>query len=412
MWRAAIWLLSAIEQKVSIWLIWQRAVLLLLLYIAIWSGIAVGLQEEARLNNWNSDALLVIGNSASNRFTSAWKGRVFELEIWDRAVSAEVARKPVSRDLADPPADDSIAEYRFLGSPPFQDERHLLPDLSWAPGMLVSARPKGAFFGGTSWLITPGAVTTLVSDLEKTGQFSLRVLCEPAVIGGVDARIASISSPSGDANMELSQENAGLVFWFRTPLTVQRSRMSWMIPETFAANEMRDILLSFDGTKLGLFVDGKKYGGSYELGPAAALAKLIRRIKTPELEGYQYVFYALVFFPAGCLIGLVWSSMPTHRIGRIPLLLLGLILSAVIFEAVLAHMTGRAVSPGNISLSILFAASGSLWINLREFSVPSPRVRDPSAVGIVATSFDGKMEFWNCRVVGGAVRGTLCSNAS
>ena len=114
---AAIWLLSAIEQKVSIWLIWQRAVLLLLLYIAIWSGIAVGLQEEARLNNWNSDALLVIGNSASNRFTSAWKGRVFELEIWDRAVSAEVARKLVSRDLADPPADDSIAEYRFLGSP-------------------------------------------------------------------------------------------------------------------------------------------------------------------------------------------------------------------------------------------------------------------------------------------------------
>jgi hypothetical protein len=163
--------------------------------------------------------------------------------------------------------------------------------------------------------------------------------------------------------MELSQENAGLVFWFRTPLSVQRARMSWMIPETFAANEMRDILLSFDGTNVGLFVDGKKYDGSYELGPAAALAKLIRRIKTPELEGYQYVFYGLVFFPAGCLIGLAWSSMPTHPIGRIPLLLLGLVLPAVIFEAVLVHTTGRAVSPEDISLSILLAATGSLWIS-------------------------------------------------
>jgi VanZ family protein len=366
-------LLSATEREARAWLTWRRAAPVLTLYLGIWCVFTVRLQEEARLSNWNSDSLLVVGNSASNRFTSAWKGQIFELEMWGHAVSPEFARALTSRDPADTADTDSIVAYRFSGSAPFQDGRHLLPGLSWTSQAPGSISASDVFLDGKSWLTSPSSVSALVSDLEKTGQFSLRVLCEPADISGVDARIVSISSPSGAANMELRQEDASLVFWFRTPLSMQRARMSWIIPETFAANEMRDILLTFDGASANLFINGKKHDSNYELGPGAALARIIRRIKTPELELYGYAFYAMVFFPAGCLIGLASRAVAAHGVVRLSLALSGLVLPSVILEAVLVHASGRAVSFENIVLSILLTASGSLWINADRSSLGALR---------------------------------------
>jgi VanZ family protein len=372
---AALRLLSATERSVSAWLTWRRALVALLFYIGLWSAIAVRLQHEARLSDWNSDSVLVIGK-ASNRFSSAWKGQVFALEIWDHAVSPEFARRVTAERPMDAPAPDSVIAYRFLGSAPFQDERRFLPDLSWTPQAPVSADPTRAFLDGKSWLISPGPVPALVNDLKKTGQLSIQVVCEPAEIGGVDAQIISISSPSGAVNMELGQAAASLVFWFRTPLSMHRSRMSWVIPETFAANESRNILFTFDSAHLNAFIDGKEQSRAYELGPGASLARFVRRIKMRELKGYKYVFYALVFIPAGCVLGCAWRTVTRHWIGLLSLLLLGLALPPLIFEVVLVQASGRAMSSQNLWLSILLTASGSIWINADRGSPGTPRGQD------------------------------------
>jgi len=365
---------SAVERKVGSWLTWRRAALVLVLYAGCWCAISAQLQKESRLSNWTSDSLLVVGDSPFHRFSSAWRGRVFALEVWDHAVSSEFARSLTSQGQTDSLDSTSIVAYKFAGSAPFQDERHFLPELSWVPQAPGSTSADDVFLDGKSWLTSPISVAALVSDLEKTGQFSLRVLCEPADIRGVDARIVSISSASGTANLELRQKDAGLVFWFRTPLSTDRGRMSWAIPDAFAANEMRNILLSFDGTSTNLFVDGKKHSGSYQLGPGAALARFIRHLKTQELEGYRYVFYVLVFFPVGCLVGLAWGTMTAHWLGRLSLLL-ALILFSVTLEAVLLHVSDRAVSLNNIWLSILLAAGGSLWINADRVAWARSKVR-------------------------------------
>jgi len=139
---------------------------------------------------------------------------------------------------------------------------------------------------------------------------------------------------------------------------------------------MRDILLSFDGANLNLFVDGQRRGRAYELGPGAALAKFIRHIRTPELEGYQYLFCALVFIPAGCLLGLAWRTMTSRWLAKVSLLLPGFILPSVILEAMLVHVSGRAVSFENVGLSILLAAAGSLWINTDRASSGALRERN------------------------------------
>jgi len=375
--EATLPLLSATECEARAWLTWRRATLMLTLYLGIWCVISVPLQEAARLSNWNPDSLLVVGNSASNRFTSAWKGQIFELEMWDRAVSPEFARAITSRDLADTADPDAIVAYRFSGSSPFQDRRHLLPGLSWMPRAPGSISASDVFLDGKSWLTSSSSVSALVSDLEKTGQFSLRVVCESAEIDGADGRIVSVSSSSGTPNMELRQKDASLVVWFRTPLSVDRGRMSWTIPDAFAANETRDFFLSFDGASAHLFVNGKKYRGIYELGPGAALARFIhiRRIKAAELEGYEYAFCALVFLPAGCLLGLTWRIVTSHRIGWLSLLL-GFMLPPVMLETVLVHVSGRAMSLENILLSSLLAASGGIWINSDRGSPRILRGRD------------------------------------
>lgn len=353
-------LLWVAESRASSWLTWRRAAATLALYGGCWCVIAAELQNESRLSNWNADSLLVVGNSASNR--SAWRGRVYQLQIWDKAVSPNFARKLTSHGAVDPPGPVSVVDYKFTGSSPFGDDRHLLPDLLWTPEAPVLSSGDGAVLDGTSWLATATTVPALVGDLKKTAQLSLRVLCDPAEIRGVDSRIVSISSPDGIANMELRQQDAGLGFWLRTPLSPQRAKMSWVIPGVFAARGVRDILFTFDGARAKLFIDGTRYDGAYELGPGAALAKFVRHITAPELKGYRYVFYAIVFSPVGVLLGLACKPMSERWNGWLSALLLGFSCS-ILFEAVLAKVGGRGVSFENIWFSILVTAVGSLWIH-------------------------------------------------
>jgi VanZ like family len=360
--RAVFAVLSAAGRGLGAWLSWQRAILLLLLYMGLWFVFAQRLQKESRLSGWHTDALLAIGNSASNPFPPAWSGRIFALEFWDQAVSHDLAQKLSSQEPGEAFDPTPIVSYRFYGSLPFSDERHLLPDLSWTPEAPTSDSPNNAFLDGKSWLMSDGAVAALATAVERTGRFSLRVLCQPAQSDQVDAQIVSISSRSGNVNMELRQEDTKLLFWFRTPLSQRRARMSWTVPGAFAANEVANTLLSFDGSQVTLFINGKERGGNYELSAGAALARSVRRIKADELQGYQYIFCALVFVPAGCLLGVAWRVGPKHWLGRF-CLMLALVLPAIFLEELLVHMSGRAVSFENIWLSIMLTVSGSLWIN-------------------------------------------------
>jgi len=371
--RAVVRLFSATEGRMAAWLTWQRALLALLIYMGLWSAVTVRLRGETRLSSWSLDSVLVIGNSALDHFSSAWKGQVLALEAWDRPVSPEFARRITAMEPTDSPAPDSVIAYRFSGPGPFIDERHLLSGLSRMPPELASAGSSGAFLDGKSWLISPSAIAPLIHDWRETGQFSLWVVCEPAEVDGVDAGIVSVSSPSGTVNMELRQVNASLVFWFRTPLSAKRGRMSWIVRKVFAAAEKRNILFTFDTANLHLFIDGQEHDHAYELGPGVALARFVRRIKVSELKGYKYVFYTLVFIPAGCLFGFIWRIMNRRSISLSFLLLLGLALPAVLFEVVLAYESGRALSFENIWLSLLLVGFGSIWINADRSSQGAPR---------------------------------------
>jgi hypothetical protein len=139
--------------------------------------------------------------------------------------------------------------------------------------------------------------------------------------------------------------------------------MTWSIPNTFTNDQARDILFSYDGLALSLYIDGKKVHRGYQLGPGVALARFVRRIKANESEGYQYIFYTLVFFPAGCIVGFAWRKVAARPIARSLLIALGILLPALLYEILLVRWGGQAMSLENIALWVLIALAGSLWIN-------------------------------------------------
>ena len=259
---------STCERFVRGFLSLRRVFVILILYFGLWSAIAIPLQEKTSLSNWSDNSLLVIGNGVSGRVASSWKGKIFQLELWDHVLPDRLAMAVTSQMAGQADTDPPLAAWDFSGPPPFRDARHFLPDLSWVPDTPVSGGVNGAVLDGSSWLQSPSFVSALVDRFQMTGRFSLRLVCEPDQIAGIDSRVVSIFQAPGSANLEVGQEESGLVVWMRTPLSPRDPpTLEWTIfYNIFVANQSRDILLSYDGASLSLYVDGKKEPRTYQPG--------------------------------------------------------------------------------------------------------------------------------------------------
>jgi hypothetical protein len=338
------------ERGLEFWLSLPKIAVIVSLYVGFWCVLARPLQKQAKLADWTQDAYLALGDSASLHPAPPWKGRILELDIWNRAVPAELARKITSQTSGDSLSRGSLITY-------------FLPNFDWASQAPSSAVGDGALFDGRSWLITAGPVSTLVRSLETSGQFAVHMICKSAESTETDARIISISSPSGTANLELGQDGSALAFWFRNPFSMPRARMTWTVPRVFLPNRTQDLLISFDGSSGRLFLNGRDYGHPYELGASVALARYVRRVKNVELEGYRYIFCAIILFPAGCLLGFAWRKSGRSWIGRGSFVIAGSLLPAMVLEWTLVDVAGRAMSFQNVWFAALLAVVGSLWIN-------------------------------------------------
>ena len=354
--------LSACEAALDSFLTLRRAAVILFLYFALWIAISVPLQKDARLTNWDPAFLLVVGNGAPGHPASARTENISQLAIWDRALPPALAETLTSPNPGDVSAPNPLASYDFSSSPPFEDKQRFLPDLSWTSQASTS-------------LVSRIPVSGLVDNIQRTRQFSVQFTCSPDAVEGVDAQILAISNPRGSVDLEIRQKGASLIIWFRNPLTANRGAMAWPTPTVFAPHQPRDILFSYDGSDLSLYINGKEQRRIYRLGPGTRLAEFFRRSKTVELKGYQYIFYSLVFFPAGCLVGLADRKMIGQPMRRALLALFGVLLPALLLEIVLVRVSGRPISLEYVALSVLLALAGSLWMNAgrRAHLVHEPR---------------------------------------
>jgi hypothetical protein len=122
-------------------------------------------------------------------------------------------------------------------------------------------------------------------------------------------------------------------------------------------------LVSYDGSNLSVYVDGKRAPRKYELTPGAPLAQIIRHINAIELEGYTYIYYALVFVPGGFLLGIVTRRLTQPGVREALVMALAIVMPSILLEMLLVRISGRPFSLFNVFLSILFLIAGVIWIN-------------------------------------------------
>jgi hypothetical protein len=338
------------------------AVLIVAVYFALWVPIGISLQKETVLSGWNPESKIMIGNRANGSNRTTWRGKVLALQFWDRSVPASLAGDlDAGRSAPSNPA--PVASYIFSGELPVQDRTGDLPDLLPSPNMRPASDHGAGDSNGSMWLISQQPASALVERLEASRQFSVRVVCNAALTDAPESIILSIAPSSGPADLSLGQDGSSLFFWFRTPLLAKKRYLGIAVQKVFAAGETRDVLISYDGAKVIVYVDGRPELRSYRLSAGVALAQFVRRVKPMELEGYRYIFYAVVFLPAGFLLGLAWRALKEPRLGRFLVLCFFFLIPCGLLEALLAHVSERHFSKSGIALSVLFLAAGCFWIN-------------------------------------------------
>lgn len=352
--------LSAGERALGSLLSGRRAAFMLCLYFGLWFLASILLQKQTRLTNWQPDSRLVIGNDAAGE--STWLGQIRLVQIWDRPISNEQAKGIVAVESA-AAAPGLLASYDFSSAAPFHDQRSFLPDLVWTPRIPARLETSPLVLDGSAWLSSKLNVPGLVQDLQKSNQFAIRIVCAPGSMNAADVPILSISQSSGLADLSVRQEAAALVFSFRNGVSVKKSSLAWRIPDAFSLAATRDILYSYDGSNLSLYLDGKPQPTRYQLGPGAALAVFVRRIKPAELSGYNYIYYALVFFPVGALLGMAGRQTPANRLASYVTFGVVTLVFPLSLEFGLVWMSGRGFSFANVVLSFVLVIAGSFWIN-------------------------------------------------
>jgi glycopeptide antibiotics resistance protein len=356
------------EKAFENWVSLRRITLILVIFVACCLAMSVSLQRATALSNWDADSLLTI--AGDGRGSHSWRGKIFQLEIWDRPISNQEARTLTAVDQTGQtilPSPKPIASYDFLASP-FQDHEHFLPDLSPVSSIATSisiATATSQQALSTDEIAELGSqipVQALTRRLKTTNQFAVNVVCTPAT-GDQAADIVLLGNISERPNFELSQQGTALFFSLQTPLSDKRSFLDWQMPNVFAAGEKRNILVSYDGSDLWVHVNGIRSPRPYRLGPGVALAHQFFRVKAGELGGYMVVFNSLFFVPIGLLLGIAIRKIKPLKPPGASLLILGLFLPPPVLEFFLTRTSGRPFSPGQLALSLSLALVGFVLSN-------------------------------------------------
>ena len=106
-------------------------------------------------------------------------------------------------------------------------------------------------------------------------------------------------------DLTVRQEEANLVFWFRSPLSVKHAILAWYVPNVFTDSKTRNIVYSYDGANLSLYIDGKKRARAYTIsGLAQHWHGSCAGSVPPSWKATVDIYCFLVFFPVGIILGI------------------------------------------------------------------------------------------------------------
>jgi len=342
--------LSGLQRRVQAWITPGRLASALVIYFGIWFTASAFLTRKISLEDWRSDCFLVFGNDPAGR--RPWNGKVLQVQIWNRALPKQIAEQLTSNPSA-PVTDDPLLNFDFGGEQSSNG---------------ASSAPQASSHTVTT-ATAPTLSSYLVNRVKQANQFSIRAVLMPGA--ATNGRVLSLGQQSGFADFYISQQEDDFVFWFRSPVTMKWRNLDWKIPKAIRGGGVRTVMFSYDGSAVSSYVDGNEIQ-TRVMGVQTALASYVRDLKEGELNGYRDIYYALIFFPAGALLGLVLTAPLWRRVDRFTVVVLGAVLPALVLEWILMRATKAPFSYGHAALAVAYTVLGLLWMNA-DGSIPSDR---------------------------------------
>ena len=333
--------ISSIARKCSLLLSVKSLPANLLGYGALAILISVPVLRSTGLGNWDNSFPLILGNEQTG--DRPWRGKIFRVEIANRAIPKGMARVSFENSLSDLMGDALVVSYHFTNGGSYQDLAGKLPALSWKGQTPGRENGSGIILPGKAWLETIGPAIPLAEKVQETNQFTLNVICAPAnTTQSGPARIVSFSSDTTHRNFTLGQQGKDLVFRLHTPLTGQNgTEPQLIVPGIFGTTERRNLVITYDGLEISLFVDGVRHSHSLDLSPGV-------------------FYYGLVFIPLGCLLACTARKQASPLASKIVLVAGGVSLPSVALQGIPMSVGGRPADVENLLLGVFFAAGTAL----------------------------------------------------
>ncbi len=343
---------NSIQRAVVAWVTPVRFGCAIVVYFCLWFGLSALLQKQTRFSNWKPSGEMVLG--APSPGANPRQGQIKTLQIWNRPLSAAAIAA----------AGAGAPDLTQNGTPIIDYDSSRPVEGRWAPGKPLVGGTSEVADAGKSPLPLRTDAPDIIAALKQTNHFTVHVVCTGVEVPNDLWTVFLLGDGAGTLDLMVWQETGHVVIWVRTPLSAGRPQLTWFIPRVFNDHRPHDILYSYDGTNLLAYMDGKKNRTEYVLDPGAVLARFVHRLRPAELEGYSHAFYALVFAVAGALLGLLEPSGDARlRARMVGLEIAAIFLGALGLELVLMRVAGRAISPGNLALSVVLGLAGLWWAN-------------------------------------------------
>jgi hypothetical protein len=358
--------------------VWSQASLALacLGYGILTVVVSVVSQRTVTLSNWEPSFPLLLGNELTGG--RPWRGRVFELFIANRAMSAaEIKETYLGGNIKARLGDSLLCLYRFAGGPDYPDEMGHLPALVWKGH--AEAGNGYVVFGADRWLETAAPANHLTKRIVKASRFSLGItLASEETDQRGPARIVSVSADPMRRNFTLGQDASDLIFRLRTPFTGNNGGEPRLrAPGIFSNNETKHMVITYDGTDLLVYVNGSLNPNRLTLTPGVAVLSYFLGRSASRANLYTAIYYAMAFIPFGLLLSLTLKQSIQKDALRVGLSVLGVVLFASVMETALSAASNKAWQWGRLLLSSGLAlipvtlTEISLWVFRARFQAQS-----------------------------------------
>jgi glycopeptide antibiotics resistance protein len=331
--------------------------------------ISICFQMATSLINWDKTYPLLLGNELTGN--RPWKGSISEVYIADRALSKEdITHAYYEKNPIITFKDSLIAFYQFKGKNEKGDKTGYVADFVWT-GKLKDQIGNGIFLDTHRRMEKASPAVYLTENLRRTSQFTIGITLATSEMKQFGpARILSLSKDTYHRNFTLGQEGSNLVFRLRTPLTGENgTNPQLLVPNVFSNTDLHNLVITYDGSVLLLYVDGALIPHKLELSPEHIPFNYLLQSKAFNLVCYKIFYYAVLFIPLGILLLIIFKNEKMKRRFDINLLLILVVILVLsfLFEVIQAIISKtRNLRLDNLLITMVFTTLPVIFIRKKK----------------------------------------------